>query len=212
METGIQKAGNNVVILAGEIVSPLILSHTYRGEPIYRTQIKVDRLSETPDVLWLMIPESLILCEPGLGKPGTKVMARGQLLSYNQHRVGGRKLILSISVTDLKTIDEMEYTPKINNKITLHGFVCKNVIYRRTLSGKEITEVILAVNRDSQKGDYIPCIFWGRNARIASGYCVGTELWIRGRIQSREYVKQAAGKVPVKMIAYEVSVKEILSI
>lgn len=210
MKTNRNEDENNDVRLMGEIIPPVIFSHTFKGDRIYRTQIKVDRYSDTPDILWLMLPESLKAIIHG--KHEVKVMICGQLLSHNRDRDGSRKLLLSVLATDLKIISEADYTPKKNSKIRLHGYVCKPPIYRKTILGREITEIILAVNRPDKRGDYIPCILWGQNARRASAYPVGKELRVIGRFQSREYDKQSPDGVLLKKTAYEVSVKKILPV
>lgn len=202
--------GNNQVCLIGEIVSPFIFSHVYKDERIYRTKIKVDRLSKTPDILWLMLPESLSTLLQG--SPGIKVMVCGHLFSYNQKQDGGSRLLLTISAVDIRRISESDYSTRENNQILLHGYVCKPPVYRITPLGREITEIILAVNRPDRNADYIPCIFWGRNARKASAYPVGKELQIFGRIQSREYEKQRTDDIPLKKVAYEVSVQQIMQV
>ena len=210
LKTNRNEGEDNDVRLMGEIIPPVIFSHIFKKDRIYRTQIKVDRYSDTPDILWLMLPESLK--EIIHGKHGGKVMICGQLLSHNQDRDGGRKLLLSVSATDLKFISEADYTPKRNNKVRLHGYVCKPPIHRKTILGREITEIVLAVNRPDKRGDYIPCIFWGENAKRASAYPVGKELRVLGRFQSREYDKQRPDGTLLKKTAYEVSVKKILPV
>ena len=118
------------------------------------------------------------------------------------------RLILSVFVREIEFIDELEESSK-TNQIYLDGYICKEPVYRKTPLGREIADVLLAVNRPYGKSDYIPCICWGRNARFAGGFSVGDRCEIWGRIQSREYMKKIAEDQLEKRIAYEVSVSKL---
>ena len=142
---------------------------------------------------------------------GMKIEVAGQFRSYNRHEGTKNKLVLSIFVRELRFLedDEMPEEQSKSNQIFLDGYVCKPPIYRKTPLGREIADILVAVNRPYGKSDYIPCIAWGRNARFASGFEVGEHVQILGRIQSREYIKKLTETETQKRIAYEVSVSKL---
>lgn len=201
------KITNNTVILIGEIVSGFTYSHEVFGEGFYMVDLAVKRLSEQVDVIPLTISERLInMNDISLGD---MVEIRGQFRSRNQVGENKKRLILSVFVREVIFLEEefTDYTK--TNFISLDGFICKPPIYRKTPLGREIADLLLAVNRPYGKSDYIPCIVWGRNARYASGLLVGNRLEIYGRIQSREYEKKISETDVSKRIAYEVSVSKM---
>ena len=136
------------------------------------------------------------------------VYVTGQFRSYNRHEEKKNRLVLSVFARELEFIEEEREEYK-SNEIYLDGFVCKEPIYRKTPLGREIADLLIAVNRSYGKSDYIPCICWGRNARFASGFEVGNHVEIWGRIQSREYVKKISDSITEKRVAYEVSVSKV---
>jgi single-stranded DNA-binding protein len=142
---------------------------------------------------------------------GMKIEVSGQFRSYNRHEDSRNKLILSIFVRELQFIDDEDMPEEQSkaNQITLDGYVCKQPTYRKTPLGREIADILIAVNRPYGKSDYIPCIAWGRNARFAAGIEVGGHLIIQGRVQSREYTKKISEEQVEKRVAYEVSVCKI---
>ena len=135
-------------------------------------------------------------------------MVSGQFRSYNKHEEHKNHLVLSVFVREVAFVEEEMDGAKTNN-IMLDGYICKQPIYRKTPLGREIADLLLAVNRPYGKSDYIPCICWGRNARYASNFEVGEHVQIFGRIQSREYVKKLTETETEKRIAYEVSVSKL---
>ena len=135
-------------------------------------------------------------------------MVTGQFRSYNRHEERRNRLVLSVFAREITFIDEMEESSK-TNQIFLDGYICKEPIYRKTPLGREIADLLLAVNRPYGKSDYIPCICWGRNARYASAFEVGGHVLIWGRIQSREYMKRIGENETEKRTAYEVSVSKL---
>ena len=139
---------------------------------------------------------------------GKKIEAKGQFRSYNKHENGHNKLILSLFVREIRILDDDEVIGKPNH-IYLDGYVCKEPVYRMTPLGREIADVLLAVNRAYGKSDYIPCICWGRNARFAGKLQVGEHVAVYGRIQSREYQKKVGEDTFVSKVAYEVSVSKM---
>ena len=200
---------NNRVCIIGEIVSEFTFSHEVFGEGFYIANVSVNRLSDMVDVIPLMISERLI--DVTKDYRGMKIEVAGQFRSYNRHEGTKNKLVLSIFVRELRFLedDEMPEEQSKSNQIFLDGYVCKPPIYRKTPLGREIADILVAVNRPYGKSDYIPCIAWGRNARFASGFEVGGHTQIWGRIQSREYMKKIDETESERRIAYEVSVSKL---
>ena len=200
---------NNRVSIVGEIVSDFRYSHQVYGEGFYIVDVAVSRLSELSDVIPLMVSERLVdVTESCIGR---LVETSGQFRSYNRHEGVKNKLILSIFVREMQFIEEEEIPEEQarTNQIFLDGYVCKPPVYRKTPLGREIADILVAVNRPYGKSDYIPCIAWGRNARYASTIEVGGHLQIWGRVQSREYTKKISEEQVEKRVAYEVSVSKI---
>ena len=193
---------NNRVTIVGEVVSEFEFSHEVYGEGFYTLNISVNRLSDSVD----MISERLVDVTEDLR--GVIIEASGQFRSYNRHEENKNRLMLSIFVRELQLYDNYE-EENSTNQIFLDGYICKPAIYRRTPLGREIADVLIAVNRPYGKSDYIPCIAWGRNARFAAGFEVGSHIQIYGRIQSREYVKKISEDECERRTAYEVSVSKI---
>ncbi|MBE5886025.1 MAG: single-stranded DNA-binding protein [Lachnospiraceae bacterium] len=197
---------NNQVVIMGEIVGEFSFSHEIYGEGFYMVDVLVTRLSESADVIPLMVSERLL--DVTKDYRGTKIMVTGQFRSYNRHEERKNKLVLSVFAREIEFIEEIGESSK-TNQIFLDGYICKAPIYRKTPLGREIADLLLAVNRPYGKSDYIPCICWGRNARFASGFEVGTRCAIWGRIQSREYVKKISDTEAERRVAYEVSVSKL---
>ena len=190
----------------GEIVSDFVFSHEIFGEGFYMVDVNVPRLSESSDIIPLMVSERLINVEEDY--KGLNIMVQGQFRSYNRHEERKNRLVLSVFAREIEFVDETPESSK-TNQIYLDGYICKEPIYRKTPLGREIADLLLAVNRPYGKSDYIPCICWGRNARFASNFSVGTRCEIWGRIQSREYMKRLSEEDAEKRIAYEVSVSKL---
>ena len=197
---------NNRVSIIGEIVSEFKFSHEVFGEGFYTVDVSVDRLSELTDVIPLMVSERLV--DVSEDYQGRLVEVSGQFRSYNRHEGTKNKLVLSIFVREWEEVEENLESGK-TNQIFLDGYICKAPIYRKTPLGREIADLLIAVNRSYGKSDYIPCISWGRNARFASGFEVGTRVRIWGRVQSREYTKKITETECEKRIAYEVSISKL---
>ena len=196
---------NNQVEVAGEIISTFEYSHEIFGEGFYMVKLLVNRLSESTDEIPLMISERLV--DVTKDCRGKYLRAFGQFRSYNKHEENHNHLILSVFVRDLEFLDSMEDVKP--NQIQLDGFICKQPVYRMTPLGREICDILLAVNRSYGKSDYIPCICWGRNARFAGSLEIGARIELVGRIQSREYQKRISEFEVVKRTAYEVSVNKL---
>ncbi len=197
---------NNRVSIVGEIVSEFRFSHEVFGEGFYVVDVSVDRLSELTDVIPLMVSERLV--DINEDYQGRLVEVSGQFRSYNRHEGTKNKLVLSIFVREWEEVEENLEAGR-TNQIFLDGYICKEPIYRKTPLGREIADLLIAVNRPYGKSDYIPCIAWGRNARYASTFEVGEHIQIWGRVQSREYVKKISEEISEKHVAYEVSVSKI---
>ena len=198
--------GNNQVNVYGEVISEFTFSHEVYGEGFYMVHLSVRRLSNVFDTIPLMVSERLV--DVSKDYRGKFFEACGQFRSYNRHEENRNRLVLSLFVRDLR-VDDTELGSDKPNYIFLDGYICKQPVYRKTPLGREIADLLLAVNRPYGKSDYIPCICWGRNARFADGFQVGEHIQIWGRIQSREYVKKLNEFEMEKRIAYEVSVSKI---
>lgn len=168
--------------------------------------VEVERLSDSSDVIPVMISERLINVEEDY--KGCMISVTGQFRSYNRHEEKKNRLILSVFAREVEFIEQVEESAK-SNQIYLDGFICKEPIYRKTPLGREIADLLIAVNRPYGKSDYIPCICWGRNARFASHFSVGARCAIWGRIQSREYMKKISDEEVMRRVAYEVSVSKL---
>ena len=197
---------NNQVTMIGEIVSEFEFSHEVYGEGFYLVDISVSRLSDSVDYIPLMVSERLV--DVTQSYIGETISVSGQFRSYNRHEEKKNRLILSVFVRELEFVDEIEDDIK-SNQIYLDGYICKEPIYRKTPLGREIADLLVAVNRSYGKSDYIPCICWGRNARYASSFEVGSHVEVYGRIQSREYIKKIGEEQTENRVAYEVSVNKL---
>ena len=194
---------NNQVTVMGEIVSDFSYSHEIFGEGFYMVDVKVKRLSESYDIIPVMVSERLL--DVTGNYIGAYICVNGQFRSYNRHEERKNRLVLSVFAREVEFLEDLEESSR-TNQIFLDGYICKEPIYRRTPLGREIADVLLAVNRPYGKSDYIPCICWGRNARYASSFRVGERCAIWGRIQSREYMKKLDEDNVEKRVAFEVSV------
>ena len=197
---------NNQVTIMGKVATEFSFSHEVFGEGFYMVEVEVKRLSNSEDRIPLMISERLI--DVTQDYTGEYIMVHGQFRSYNRHEEQKIRLVLSVFVREISFMEEEPDGTKTNS-IWLDGYICKEPIYRKTPLGREIADLLLAVNRPYGKSDYIPCICWGRNARYASGFEVGEHVQLLGRIQSREYVKRISDTETEKRVAYEVSVSKL---
>ncbi|MEG1008330.1 MAG: single-stranded DNA-binding protein [Clostridia bacterium] len=191
----------NVVKLGGKIVTDLEYSHEVFDEKFYKFSLEIKRLSDQTDILPIIISEKLIDDEFAVNK---KCVVDGQYRSYNLIENEKSKLILSVFTRNIEyTEDDIDQL----NEIYLEGFICKKPIYRKTPLGREISDILIAVNRTYKKSDYIPCILWGRNAKFSETVEVGSRVKLIGRIQSRVYEKNIEGNI-IKHVAYEISVSK----
>lgn len=195
---------NNKIYLEGKVVSDLVFSHEMYGEGFYIFSLEVPRLSDTKDILSITISERLLT---GMDlKIGDDIIVEGQLRSYNKFMDGANRLILTVFARNIEPCFEKSKNP---NQIFLDGFICKAPVYRTTPFGREIADMLLAVNRAYNKSDYIPTIAWGRNSRFCQTLNVGDNIRIWGRLQSREYQKRVSDDEVIKKVAYEVSISKM---
>lgn len=195
---------NNKVKLTGMIVSEPEFSYEVYGEQFFNLFLEVKRISGVADIVPLTISERLFNLEDKC--TGTVVRVSGQFRSFNKHEENKNRLVLSVFVREIERVVN-DYDEE--NEIEIDGFVCKDPVYRKTPLGREIADILFAVNRSYGKSDYIPCIVWGRNAVYASELPVGTHLKLTGRIQSRKYIKRYPDGTEENRTAYEVSVSKI---
>ena len=190
----------------GEIASEFEFSHEVFGEGFYMLELLVKRLSDSFDRIPVMISERLI--DVTKDYRGEFIQISGQFRSYNRHEEKKNRLVLSVFAREAVFAEATDDKIK-SNQIFLDGFICKPPVYRKTPLGREIADMLVAVNRPYGKSDYIPCISWGRNARFTANFEVGSRVQIWGRIQSREYVKRLEDDRKEKRTAYEVSVSKL---
>lgn len=195
---------NNKVFITGEVVSTPCFSHEIYGERFYEFDMKVDRLSSSYDMIPVTVTEKLMV-EHSISV-GSMFSANGQFRSYNKLDEGKSKLMLTVYIKEILPYNSLENP----NFIEITGYVCKEPIFRVTPFRREITDVLLAVNRSYNKSDYLPCIAWGRNARIIKNFVVGDKVQVSGRIQSREYQKKLDDGTVITKVAYEVSLSKII--
>ena len=204
---------NNYLTLVGKVTGEKKFSHEIYGERFYIFNLEIPRLSGVADIIPITISERLIN-EDTLHE-GQKLLVKGQFRSYNSYESEKNRLILTVFAKDIKVISEEEQSEEENemtkkdivtNEVVLIGYICKKPIYRQTPFGREIADILLAVNRAYNKSDYIPCIAWGRNARFCQNLEVGAQIKIVGRVQSRSYEKKHEDGTVETRIAYEVSV------
>lgn len=197
-------ADNNKVVIVGKVNGPMEFSHEIFGENFFQFDLSVPRLSDYVDLLPVTVSERLLSGIELLD--GMEITVEGQLRSYNKIIGGHNRLILTVFAREIFLIGEGTKNP---NQIYLNGFICKKPVYRVTPLKREITDILLAVNRAYGKSDYIPTIAWGRNARFSQHLNVGDNIKIWGRIQSRTYQKKLPNGEVIEKMAYEVSISKM---
>jgi len=199
--------GNNFIDIGGRVKSEFVFSHEIYGEGFYRFDVEVDRLSGAGDILPVTVSERIVDRDSvTIGQP---IRISGQIRSYNNYVEADRrnKLVLTVFARDIELLPEqLDQTP---NDVFLDGYLCKPAIYRTTPFGREISDLLVAVNRSYNKSDYIPCIAWGRNARYAGKLAVGDRVRLWGRMQSRQYQKRLESGEVLEKTAFEVSVSKV---
>lgn len=197
---------NNYIMLVGKITSEKKFSHEIYGESFFNFDLEIPRLSGISDIIPITISERLIAnFDLTIGK---QVVIEGQFRSYNTYEDSRSRLILTVFVKEIREKEEDEEI-KVPNEVQLVGHICRKPIYRKTPFGREIADILVAVNRAYNKSDYIPCITWGRNARFCENMQIGTELKLVGRVQSRPYEKKHEDGTVEQRTAYEVSISSL---
>jgi len=200
---------NNMATISGKVVSNVEFSHEVYGEGFYYFMLDVPRLSDSSDTIPVTISERLASRDKL--EIGTIIEVEGQFRSYNSYNSEGNRLLLTVFARDITFLED-EKKIKNPNQIYLNGFICKKPVYRTTPFGREITDILLAVNRPYNKSDYIPCIAWGRNARFSEKLSVGDNIKVWGRIQSRTYQKKLESGEVITKVAYEISISKMESV
>ncbi len=204
---------NNYLTLVGKVTGEKRFSHEIYGERFYVFDLSIERLSGNADIIPVTVSERLIKEE--MLQEGKKLLVKGQFRSYNSYENSRNRLILTVFTKDIMEVEEKDENEEeneivkkdmITNEVVLIGYICKKPIYRQTPFGREIADILLAVNRAYNKSDYIPCIAWGRNARFCQDLEVGIQVKIVGRVQSRTYEKKFEDGTVEQRVAYEVSV------
>ena len=203
---------NNYLTLVGKVTGEKKFSHEIYGEKFYVFNLSIPRLSGNADIIPVTTSERLINDE--MLTEGNRLLIKGQFRSYNSYENEKNKLVLTVFAKDVEKVEEDEATEEneivkkevTTNEVVLVGYVCKKPIYRQTPFGREIADLLLAVNRAYNKSDYIPTIAWGRNARFCQNLEVGAQVKIIGRVQSRQYEKKYEDGTSEMKVAYEVSI------
>lgn len=200
---------NNRTYILGKVAKKLVFSHEICGEGFYLFYIEVLRKSGSTDTLPVIVSERLISINR-LDVDRT-VVINGQIRSYNKHTDNEEHshLILSVFAREIDVLEDAEIDPDVNNAVEIVGHLCKPPIYRKTPLGREIADILVAVNRPYGKSDYIPCIVWGRTAKFVGHLLVGTHIEMTGRFQSRPYTKKISEDEIENRVAYEVSVSRV---
>ena len=198
---------DNQVVITGKIATDFIFSHKSCGECFFKTELLVKRLSYFVDRIPVMISEQIV--DITKSRVGEFAEIYGEFRSHNLREENHTRLELYVFAREVKFAEVNDSKADYTNKILLEGTICKPTVYRKTPLKKEITDLLLAVNRSCGKSDYIPCICWGSTARYAADLKVGTRVMVWGRIQSREYKKRIEENETQKRIAYEVSISTL---
>ena len=203
---------NNYLTLVGKVTGEKRFSHEIYGERFFTFNLSIPRLSGNADIIPVTTSERLI--NDDMLTEGNKLLIKGQFRSYNSYENEKNKLVLTVFAKDVEQVQEEEASEEneivkkemTTNEVVLVGYVCKKPIYRQTPFGREIADLLLAVNRAYNKSDYIPTIAWGRNARFCQNLEIGTQVKIVGRVQSRMYEKKYEDGTVEQKVAYEVSI------
>lgn len=203
---------NNYLTLVGKVTGEKKFSHEIYGEKFYVFNLEIARLSGNADIIPITVSERIITDE--MLMQGKQLLVKGQFRSYNSYDNEKNRLILTVFAKDVVEVEEnneeeeneMAKKDTVTNEVVLVGYICKKPIYRQTPFGREIADVLLAVNRAYNKSDYIPTIAWGRNARFCQNLEVGTKVKLVGRVQSRMYEKKHDDGTVENRVAYEVSI------
>lgn len=197
-----ENISRNAARLCGVIAASPVFSHSGRGESFYTFPLEVARLSGATDIINIIVRDELM--ESVELREAEKICVSGQLRSFNNKSGEGAKLVITVFAKELYLCDDDDL-----NEVHLIGTLCKKPNLRMTPMGRDICDLMLAVNRRYGRSDYLPCITWGLKAREAAEWDTGTMVTLEGRIQSRNYIKIVGGD-PVEKTAFEVSVTDIV--
>ena len=195
---------SNIAELCGAVLSDLKFSHKTYGEIFYTFVLGIERRSGYIDEINVMVSERLIFENPP--RINDFVEVKGQIRTYNETFEGRNKLNIVVFAKEISLSENFGYN---ENYVYLEGYLCKSPLRRTSPLGRDICDLMLAVNRMYNKSDYIPCIAWGRNAGYAESLGIGTKLAVEGRIQSREYKKKLEDGTSEMRKAFEVSIVKI---
>ena len=190
----------NTISACGYFMSDLVLDHCVMDEKFYAGELIVKRFSGAEDRLRVTVPEKLMPIVSG--NENRMVAVTGQIRSYTKSVNDVPRLVVTVFVLDISPVSSDDTT----NEVLLDGTICRDPVYRTTPFGREICDLMIAVNRNYGKSDYIPCIAWGHNARMIGAMKVGDRIKLEGRLQSRVYQKLTPAGVYENRVAYEVSV------
>lgn len=198
-----QATGENKIELWGVTQDRPRLSHQNHGTSYFILPLAVPRLSGAQDVVNLVLSAGRL--EGSVIEPGQWLRVVGEVRSYNNKSGVGSRLVITVLVRDLAPAPAQEGV----NRLVLAGVLCKPPVQRRTPLGRDICDLLLAVNRPYGRADYLPCIAWGSLAEVCGRMAVGDRLRLEGRLQSREYRKVVDGD-EVTRVAFEVSIMNLL--
>lgn len=189
------------VRLSGRVLNEPVFNHKTYGEAFYMIVLGIFRRSGYEDKIRLIVSEKILR---GRSPRKSELLeVSGQIRTYNRETEGRSKLEVTVFVREMAYRKEAGF--EYENSVSIEGFICKAPIRRTSPLGREICDLMIAVNRMYNKSDYIPCIAWGRNASYCESLNVGDKVYIEGRIQSREYRKYTEDGQQEIRTAYEVS-------
>jgi len=204
---------NNIIKLTGKIINQPFENHKIYNEIFYIFNIKIKRLSQTYDILPVTVSQRIINNNLTKLEPNKFINITGQIRSYNNFDLNNNKtrLILTVFAQNIN-FDAYDFNNNNNfNQAFLNGYICKKPIYRKTPLGREITDILLAVNRFYNKSDYIPCIAWGQNAKLTSKLNISDNIKLTGRLQSRDYQKKMPDGEILNKTTYELSISKLIT-
>ena len=198
MQTGWNE---NRALLRGTAAADPVWSHETHGVVYHTFPLTVLRLSGSEDTINVIAPRALL--EECPVRAGMAVEAEGEVRSFNNKSGLGSRLVITLHAKSLRPGEGPN-----ENRLTLAGVLCKPPVLRRTPLGREICDLMLAVNRKYGRADYLPCISWGALARCCGELEVGDGVRLEGRLQSRAYIKLENGE-SCRRTAFEVSVMRL---
>lgn len=194
---------NNFARLRGTLAGPPVFSHENRQERFYRFPVRTQRLSGAEDTVNVLARERLLTETDLIAAP--RIEVAGEVRTFNNQSGEGAKLVISLFARRI----ELSHEQGDENTVLLTGTLCKDPVLRRTPLGRDICDLLVAVNRHYGRSDYLPCLVWGERAHMAARWAVGDVVSLTGRLQSREYRKTAGDGTVTRRTAYEISVSEI---